>query len=403
MQNEPTQLLTAGKRLISLDAFRGFTIAGMIIVNDAGSWSHVYPPLRHASWHGITPTDFVFPFFLFIVGVSIALAYTKRMERGVAVAQMSGKIWKRFFIIFALGLFLALFPNFNFGNIRIPGVLQRIAIVFLVCAFIFLKTSWRTQLYTTIGLLVSYWLLMTLVPIPIDSVVQQAIETGEVMRSSGPVPVKVPRVISEGFIAANLEPGLNLQAWVDRHFVPGRLYEKTWDPEGLLSTLPAIASGLTGMLAGKLWLSQQKMEQKLIWLFTLGFAAIAIGGLWHYVFPYNKNLWSSSFVMYTSGLATMGLAASIWLVDVLGYQKWTKVGVIFGANAITAYVLHGMLSHLFTKDLGLGMPLKKAIFDGMVNIGLEPMFASFLYAVGYTALCFIPIYIMYQRKIFIKI
>ena len=137
MQNEPTKLVTAGKRLISLDAFRGFTIAGMIIVNDPGSWSHVYPPLRHASWHGISPTDFVFPFFLYIVGVSIALAYTKRIENNVPVRQMSGKIWKRFFIIFALGLFLALFPSFNFPNIRIPGVLQRIAIVFLVCAFIF--------------------------------------------------------------------------------------------------------------------------------------------------------------------------------------------------------------------------------------------------------------------------
>lgn len=403
MQNEPTKLLTTGKRLISLDAFRGFTIAGMIIVNDPGSWAHVYPPLRHANWHGATPTDFVFPFFLYIVGVSIALAYTKRKENQVPMSQMSGKIWKRFFIIFALGLFLALFPSFNFPNIRVPGVLQRIAIVFLICAFLFLKTSWKTQLYIGIGLLVGYWILMAVVPVPIDDVVRQAIETGQVMGSGGLIDVKIPAILSEGFIAANFEPGLNMEAWVDRHFVPGRLWQKTWDPEGLLSTIPAVATGITGMLAGKLWLSDQKMEDKLIWLFSLGFAAIAIGGLWNYVFPYNKNLWSSSFVLYTSGLATMGLAASIWLVDVKGYQKWTKIGLIFGANAITAYVLHGMLSHLFTKDLGFGISFKKAIFDGMVHSGLEPMFASFIYAIGYTLLCFIPIYIMYKRKIFVKI
>ena len=266
-----------------------------------------------------------------------------------------------------------------------------------------MKTNWKTQLYTAIGLLVGYWLLMVLVPVPIDDVIRQAIATGEVMRSYGPIPVTVPPLISDAFIAGNLEPGLNLEAYIDRHFVPGRLWEKSWDPEGLLSTLPAIATGITGMLVGKLWLSDQKMTDKLIWMFTLGFASIAIGGLWNYVFPYNKNLWSSSFVLYTSGLATMGLAASIWLVDIKGYQKWTKVGVIFGANAITAYVLHGVMSHLFTRDLGLGVSLKKAIFDGMVNSGLAPMFASFVYALGYTALCFIPIYIMYKRKIFIKI
>ena len=288
------------QRLISLDILRGLTIAGMIVVNDPGSWDYVYPPLRHAPWHGITPTDFVFPFFLFIVGVSIVLAFTRRRQENADSRQLMNKTIIRSLMIFGFGLFLAvssttlsfkmaqllvgvlllyglseiqqpstkggtrqkrlilgsfmlaavvlfiaLNPSFSLSNFRLPGVLQRIAIVFLICAFLFLRTNWKTQAIIGSVLLVGYWLLMTLVPVPIDPVVEAALASGEVLRSSGMVPVEGIEALSGSYIAGNLEPGVNLQAWLDRVIIPGRIYEKTWDPEGLLSTLPAISSGIS--------------------------------------------------------------------------------------------------------------------------------------------------------------
>lgn len=375
-------LNTTSGRLISLDVFRGLTIAGMIIVNDPGSWSHVYPPLLHAPWHGITPTDMVFPFFVFIVGVSITLAYTKRMAQGIDRKKVITKILRRSLIIFALGLFLALFPRFNFANIRIPGVLQRIALVFLACSLLFINTNWKTQARVGAGLLIGYWLLMCFVPTP---------GLGKVL----------------------LEPGQNLAAWVDSLLIPGRLWQGTWDPEGLLSTLPAIATGITGMLTGHLLVSKLSQDRKLIWLFSLGFLAFVVGSIWNWVFPINKNLWTSSYVLYTSGLAALTLAASIWFVDMKGYTKWTKVGIIFGANAITAYVLHGILNRfLFFPSASAdavngifykGIYLKTIFFEGLVSTGMEPKLASLLWALFYTFLVFIPVWVLYRRKIFIKI
>ena len=384
MQTKDHHIGLAGssQRLLSLDVFRGLTIAGMIIVNDPGSWSHVYPPLLHAPWNGITPTDMVFPFFVFIVGVSITLAYTKRLAQGADRKKIIGKILRRSAIIFALGLFLALFPKFNFAQIRIPGVLQRIALVFLTCSLLFINTNWKTQAKVGASLLVGYWLAMCFIPTP---------GLGQVM----------------------LEPGKNLAAWLDHLLIPGRLYQKTWDPEGLLSTLPAIGTGITGMLVGHLLVSKKSEDQKLIWLFSLGFLAFIVGSIWNWFFPINKNLWTSSYVLYTSGLATLTLAASIWFVDRQGYTKWTKVGVIFGANAITAYVLHGILNRfLFFPSAspeavqGLfyqGIYLRTLLFEGLVNAGMAPKLASLCWALFYTLLCFIPVWILYRRKIFIKI
>ena len=195
-------------RLISLDFFRGLTIAAMIVVNDPGSWSYVYPPLRHAEWHGVTPTDLVFPFFLFIVGVSIVLALSKRKSTNKSICF---KIFKRSCILFSIGLALALFPNFDFENLRVAGVLQRIALVYLFCSIIYLKSSNLIQVWLGIICLIVYWIFMTFVPFG-DS------------------------------IAGTLEPGNNFAAWIDQYITPGRMYQKTWDPEGLFSTIPAIAS-----------------------------------------------------------------------------------------------------------------------------------------------------------------
>lgn len=392
------------QRYLSLDVLRGLTIAGMIIVNDPGDWGYIYPPLRHASWEGITPTDMVFPFFLFIVGVSIVLAYTKRLSRGDSPASMYGKIVWRSVMIFGLGLFLALFPEFDFANLRIPGVLQRIAVVFLICSLLFLHSNWRKQAWIAGVLLVGYCLLMGLVPVPVDEVVRQAIATGEVARAHETVEVLGLRPIGDSFLAANFQPGVNLQAWVDRTVIPGRLYERTWDPEGLLSTLPSIATGILGMLAGHVLIRQGKRSEKAFYLLLGGFFAMVMGIIWDWFVPFNKNLWSSSFVMYTGGLAAMALGSLIWVLDIRGWTGWTYVPRVFGANAITAYVIHGTIGSLFTISLGANGPtIKGGFMDGLEGLGLDRTFVSLLWALVYTAIVFLPVWWMYRKKIFVKL
>ncbi len=317
---------TVTGRLVSLDAFRGFTIAAMIMVNYPGRWSHVFAPLLHENWHGITPTDLIYPFFIFIVGVSIVLAYNKRLAAGLPKKDMYKKIVSRSIKIFAVGIFLALFPMFDFANLRFAGVLQRIALVFAACAFLYLNAGWKKQAWTGAVILITYWLAMTLIPTP---------EAGKPM----------------------LEPGVNLAAWIDQQLLPGRMWQGDWDPEGILSTLPI-----------------------------------------------NKNIWTSSYVLYTSGLAAMTLAAAMFLIDILGYRRGTGFGIIYGANAITAYVLAGVLSGLF---YGIqywgGKSLNHHFVDSLWQAGLDPRIASLMYALMYVFVIFIPVYYLYRKKIFIKL
>ena len=394
-------------RLISLDVLRGLTIAGMIVVNDPGSWAYVYPPLRHADWHGITPTDFVFPFFLFIVGVSIVLAYTKRKESGAPKGEMVQKIFKRSAIIFGLGVFLWLFPGFDFSNVRLPGVLQRIALVFMACSLIFLNSNWKFQAQLGAVLLLGYWFLLAFVPVPIDETIRLALETGEVKSAAGQLKIGELTKLSESFIAANLEPGANLEAWIDRLIIPMRLYQYTWDPEGLLSTLPSIATGITGMMAGHLLLSQKTKEEKAFFLLLAGFVAMSLGNVWDWFFPFNKNLWSSSFVLYTSGLATMTLGATYYLIDV---RKWEGKILfpfkVFGANAIAAYVLHGVFARFIGMKIGSGeeaQSLKGIFMDMGMTTGFSGEFTSLCYALLYTAFIYVFVWWMYKQRIFLKV
>ncbi|MEC3881973.1 acyltransferase family protein [Parapedobacter sp. 10938] len=356
---------TGVRRLVSLDAFRGFTIAAMIIVNTPGSWEHVYAPLRHASWHGVTPTDCIFPFFIFIVGISITLSYRKMLDTGRPKAALVAKTLKRAALIFLIGIFLGLFPDFAFDEIRIPGVLQRIAVVFLVCALLYLYTSWKQQAIIGGALLLLYWAAMLLVPVP-------GVGTGV------------------------LEPGKNLAAWVDGLLIPGTMWQGTWDPEGILSTLPAIVSGILGMLAGRLLaIEGMPHERKVIWLYVGGLSAFLLGSAWGWVFPINKNLWTSSYVLYTAGLAAMIFASLFFVMEVLKFSAWAKVGVVFGANAITAYVIGGLLPEV------LG-PLNTWYARQFIS-GDWAEVASLLWAIGVCLLCFIPIYVLYKKRIFIKI
>ena len=359
-------------RLASLDAMRGFTIAAMIMVNYPGTWDHVYAPLLHAEWNGITPTDLIFPFFLFIVGVSIALAYSKRLEKDVAKSEMHKKIVIRSLKIFAVGMFLNLIPDFNFADLRWTGVLHRIAIVFFVCAFLFLHTNWKTQVWIGAVALIGYWLAMTLIPTP-------------------------------GLGKVSLDPGANLAAWVDTHFLPGKKWQGTWDPEGLLSTIPAIVTGITGLLAGRLLFSKLSPNEKSNYLMAWGVLLLIVGYLWSLFFPINKNLWSSSYVLVTSGAAALFLGAFYFLVDVLGKKKGTAIGIVFGANAIAVYVLADLLSLIFYRMPMGAESLNVHFVNGLASAGIQPELASWAYALLFVAINFIPALWLYRKKIFIKL
>ena len=359
-------------RLVSLDVFRGLTIAAMIVVNYPGSWEHVYAPLLHKPWHGITLTDLIFPFFLFIMGVSIALAYEKRIAKGVPKKEMLRKILFRGLKIFAVGIFLNLWHEFDFSELRVAGVLQRIALVFVTSALLFIFTGWKSQAVLGGLILIAYWAAMMFIPTP-------------------------------GYGQPMLEPGINLAAWVDSFLLPGRMWQGTWDPEGLLSTLPAMATGITGMLTGKILLAKTQGEQKTLWMFLTGFLAFIAGYAWSWIFPLNKPIWSSSYVLLTSGLASMTLATCYFLIDLQKKTCCTRPWVVLGPNAIAVYVLAGLLSWFFRGiSLGKGALVFYA-FQWLTDVGMAPKPASLLLALAYLGILFIPARILFRKKIFIKL
>ena len=360
------------QRLVSLDALRGFTIAAMITVNFPGLEQYVYPPLHHTIWNGLTFTDLIAPIFLFVIGVAIALAYSRQLDQKAPKADLHRKIIVRALKVFAVGMFLNLMPDFDFSDARWTGTLHRIAFVFLFCGLLFLHTNWRQQAWISAIILLIYWLVMTLIPTP---------GVGEVM----------------------LEPGVNLAAWVDQQLLPGRMWQGNWDPEGILSTFPATVSGITGMLAGRLLLSQYAPNEKVSYLMTAGLFSAVLGYFWSLAFPLNENLWTSSFVLLTSGFAALLLGALYFIVDILDRQRGTGVGVIFGANAITVYVMADIFALFFYGPPFDGQSLNELTVNAMTGAGFAPKFASMVYALTFTAVNFIPAYILYRKKVFIKL
>ena len=374
-------------RLLSLDVFRGITVAAMILVNNPGSWSHIYAPLEHAEWNGCTPTDLIFPFFLFIVGVSISFALGSKKEHKAGHTKIILTALKRALILFALGLFLSLFPKVftepleAFKTVRIPGVLQRIAVVFFISALIFVKTTQKTQLRIMIALLLGYWALLTLVPIP-------------------------------GVGYANLEKEMNLGAWLDRSILTeAHLWKssRTWDPEGILSTLPAIATGLFGVLIGT-WLRRKDRDAsvKISWMFSVGVIAVILGLVWDLCFPINKALWTSSFVLYTSGLATIGLSLCYWLIDVQGYKNGTKPFMVYGVNAITVFFLSGLIPRILNMIMvkmpdGTEVGLREWMYQTFFTPYFSPINASLAGAVTYILIWLAILWWMYNKKIIIKV
>jgi len=372
------------ERLLSLDVFRGITIAGMILVNNPGTWNAIYPPLEHAKWNGCTPTDLIFPFFLFIVGVAIPFSLGKKKERGDNNKQIILQITRRSIILFLLGFLIHAFPfglfgtDFSFTTVRIPGVLQRIAIVYFIAGILFLKTNYKTIINVGVALLIIYWLIMTLIPVP-------------------------------GIGYPNLEPATNLSAWIDRTLLGKHIWAESefWDPEGILSTIPAITTSIIGVLTG-LWLkTDTDNTTKTVWLFVAGSLCMAAGYIWSAWFPLNKNLWTSSYVLYTGGLALLFLGICYWFIDVRNSKWWIKPFQVYGINAITVYFLAELSSVILyiikVPSNGESIPLNSYLFDNIFLKILDPINASLLWAIIYVLVWLSLMWILYAKRIFIKI
>lgn len=392
-----------GTRLVALDVFRGATIAAMLLVNDPGTWSAVYAPLLHAPWHGWTPTDLIFPFFLFIVGITTALSLRSRRERGARDGDLAKQVIRRGLIIVGLGLFLTGFPFFAWGSIegnpdptftervlhrlehwRFPGVLQRIGVCYMIAALVWLKTTRRQQIAITSALLLGYWALMTLVPVP---------GTGTMGR------------------AAVDSKSDNLAAWLDRLvFGTNHVWSqaRTWDPEGLLSTIPAIGTVFLGIFAGELIASKRPLGDRLNALFAWGVIGTISGVVWGWFFPINKNLWTSSFTVLTAGLACLVLGLCVWTIDVRGSKRWTTPFVVYGVNPIVAYVGAGLMARLIYSMIrvpwqGETIALQAAIYRGAFLSWLPPKAASLAFAISFVLVWLALLWPLWRKRIFVRV
>lgn len=369
-------------RLLSLDVFRGATIAGMMLVNNPGDWGHVYAPLLHAKWHGWTFTDLIFPFFLWIVGVAMTLSFAKRVERGDSKQKLFLHALRRAAIIFGLGLFLNGFPYFDLSIIRIPGVLQRIAVCYLVGSVIFLYSSFRWQLVWTFVLLAVYWLLVALVPVP-------------------------------GYGAGILELQGNLAWYVDSHVLAGHTWRGAplagFDPEGIVSTLPAISTLLFGILTGHMLRMSRSHEEKTAWMFVVACVLLFAGVVMDNWLPINKNIWTSSYSVFMAGMALLVFAWCYWIIDVKGYRRGSGPFAIYGLNAITVFVLAGLIGrlmgiiHVGTSDDGKAVSLKAWVYSTLFQPLADPYLASLLFALAFVVFLYGIAYVMYRKKWILKV
>jgi predicted acyltransferase len=400
---EPSVGTMRPQRLISLDVLRGITIAFMIMVNNnggAGSWGF----MNHAPWNGLTATDLVFPTFVFVVGASIVFAVEARLARGATRAELAWHTVKRAAILFLLGMVVNNFPFFKLDNMRFYGVLQRIAICYLVVGLFYLwdRRVW-TKAAALVVLLVGYWVLVRWVPVP----------------GAGMPGRDVPF----------MDQTQNLVSWLDRLLMPHHLYmdssgpnlHNVRDPEGLLSDLPAIGTALIGLLTG-LWLrSGRSVKHKAQGLAAAAVTCLALGYLWSLEFPLNKNMWTSSYVLVAAGWSLTVLTLAFWMVEEWGWGRWKGEGkskrlvysalvfpwLVLGSNAITAYMFSELVPELLeyirfiangkrTNPMGW---MADHVFVHMPDAG----WAAFAYSVFTLGYCFIPVWIMYRKKIFLKV
>jgi len=384
----PNQAHSPVKRLLSLDVLRGITIAFMIMVNNnggPGSWRF----MNHAEWNGLTPTDLVFPTFVFVVGVSVVFAFEARLARGAAKAQLARHTVIRAAVLILFGIIVNSFPFFQLDHMRFYGVLQRIAVCYLVVGLFYLYDSraW-TKVVALVVALVGYWVLLRWVPVPGLGLPGRDIPFTDMNR--------------------------NLVSWIDQHLFPYHLYlyppdHNVRDPEGLLSDLPAIGTALMGMLTG-IWLrSQRAVSTKTQGLLAGCATSLAIGYTWSLEFPLNKNMWTSSFVLVAGGYSLAVLTFAFWAVEQMGWRKgWTWPWVIFGSNAIAAYMFSeltpGILNNI---SIATGPQTHTSLLAWLAMHSIahfpDAGWAALAYSVSFTAFCFIPVWILYRKKIFLKV
>ncbi len=393
------------ERLVSLDVFRGITLAGMLIVNNPGYGDITYWPLEHAEWHGWTPTDLVFPFFLFIVGITTHISLEGRRARGDGAAALRHQVWRRAGLIFLIGAVLNWFPFYSITrappdadllslmgdrlfHLRIPGVLQRIALCYLAGGFIVLSFGWRAQVVLLAAILLGYWAILMLVPVP---------GTG----ATG--------------LAAIADPTATLGAWIDRGLLDwGDAGNHLWrvtkvrDPEGVLSTLPAIGTVILGLLAGR-WIGQSMpVKHRVLVLLSAGIACVAIGLAWDLVLPINKNLWTSSYVLLSAGLGAMLLAMLMAVTDVLGWRRWAEPFLVFGVNPIFTYALSYVTAVVIyawwkVPDNGQSVGVERWFTDVAFAPWLPPKMASLGFSVFYVFCFYVLLRAFYKRGVILKV
>jgi predicted acyltransferase len=369
-------------RLLSVDVFRGIAVAGMLLVDYPGNEEAGYRLIRHAPWNGLTAADLIFPSFVFLMGISIVLSFSARLRRGESRRQIALHAVIRSLILFALGVFLNGVPAFHLATWRVEGVVQRIALCYLMAGILFLWTDVRGLIVATAVCLLGYWVLMRLVPVP----------------GFGLPGRDIPL----------LAPDRNLVDWIDRALFPGRLYNGTRDPEGVLSTIPAIATALTGVLTG-LWLqSGRTARAKAAGMLAMGIAGLAVGAIWNQWFPVNKNVWTSSFVVVTAGFALVFLALLYWIIEIRGWRgRWTMPFLVFGMNAIVGFCFDELLwvplsyGHARAAD-GTSITWQQYLNGQLLKIG-SPANASLVFAVGAVLFCWALMWLLYRRRIFVKL
>jgi predicted acyltransferase len=392
------------ERLLSLDVFRGITIAGMLLVNNPGTWSAIFPPLEHAEWNGWTPTDLIFPFFLFIVGITTHLSLSARRARGDDDSAVVKQILRRGIIIYLLGFAMAMFPFYQWGaiasipnatpwdrilyrieHVRILGVLPRIAIVYICAGLLTLKTTLKQQIIIIATLLFGYWFAMTLIPVPGEH------EIGAVLLNTHD---------------PNLAAGLDRAILGTKHTWSGSV---TFDPEGPMSTIPAIATAMLGVIAGR-WIVQKEkpLLERISGMFAVGAIGMMVGLMWNWAFPINKNLWTSSYVIFTAGMACVAIATIMWIVDYCNVKWWTKPFVIYGVNPIVAFVGSGVLARLIytlwhVRYRGHSVAIQDAIYQIVFLPWLPPRVASLAFAISFVVLWFGILTVLYRRNIILKV
>jgi predicted acyltransferase len=366
--------MSGSQRLLSIDAFRGLTIAGMILVNDPGNWNAVYAPLEHAEWNGWTPTDLVFPFFLFTVGVSMVFSFSARQERGSTRRELLRHAFRRSLYIYGIGLALHLYPFTlrRMEHVRVMGVLGRIALCYFLASVIYLYLSRRLR-WTLVGvILIGYWMLLRFVPVP-------------------------------GFSLGDMTPFGNVAAYFDRLVLGTHLWKPMWDPEGLLSSLPAIVTVLLGIDCGEWLHARRSPSTQVFGLFMAGVVGVGIGEIWNRYFPINKNLWTSSYVIFTAGLALLLLAALYWVIDVRQLRRWVMPLEVFGSNAILSYAIATLvIKQMLITSVG-NRTVQEVVYAKLFEPLASPKVSSLLFAIAFTLTIWVIMLGFYRKRIFLKV